>query len=184
MRRVFLKLLIANGNELGKQSGFKGLDGSRLLRILGEDKDLAKGIKDVAPSVDNHVDDASLLPVVGGVVAVLDAEGAEDCEGLLLALATACSDGQTTELTSVTSSLPLSPGILSGRHVLERNALVFEELDEGIGAAVRALEVLNLDRSTRGSRLFDSTSRGGYRTNLLTRVTTSSHNFINSFYLF
>ena len=113
---------------------------------------------------------------------MLDTEGSEDCEGLLLALATACSDGQTTELTGVTSSLSLAPSILSGRHILERNTLVLKELDERVGAAVSVLEVLNLDRSTRSS--FESTSRGGSRTHLLSRVTTGSHNLINSFYLF
>ena len=89
----FSKLLLTNGKELGKQSSFEGLDGSRLLFIRGEDKDLATGIEQVAPSVDDHVNDASLLPVVVGVVAMLDTERAEDCKGLLLALATACSDG-------------------------------------------------------------------------------------------
>ena len=89
----FSKLLLTNGKELGKQSSFEGLDGSRLLFIRGEDKDLATGIEQVAPSVDDHVNDASLLPVVVGLVAVLDTERAEDCKGLLLALATACSDG-------------------------------------------------------------------------------------------
>ena len=113
---------------------------------------------------------------------MLDAEGAEDCEGLLLALATAGSDGQTTELTGVATSLPLTPSILGGRYELKRNTLVFEELDEGVGAAVSILEVLNLDRSTRSS--FESASRCAVRTHRFTRVTTSSHNFINSFYLF
>ena len=125
----FSELLLANSKEFGKQSSFEGLDSSRLLFLSGEDKDLAKGIEYVAPCVDDHVDEASLLPVVMGVVAVLDTERAEDCEGLLLALATACSDGQTTELTSVTSSLSLTPSILGSRYILERNTLVFEELD-------------------------------------------------------
>ena len=178
----FSKLLLCNSKELGEQSGLESLDGGRLFRILGEDKDLAKGIEHVAPSVDNHVDDASLLPVVVRVIAVLDAERSEDCEGLLLTLATASSDGQTAELSSVTSSLSLAPGILGSHHVLERNTLVFKELDGGVGTAIGILEVLNLDRSTSSS--FESTSRGGGRTQLITRVTTSSHNFINSFYLF
>ena len=178
----FSELLLTNGKEFGKQSSFEGLDGSRLLLLSGEDKDLAKGIENVAPCVDDHVDEASLLPVVMGVVAVLDTERAEDCEGLLLALATACSDGQTTELTSVTSSLSLTPSILGSRYILERNTLVFKKLDERVGAAVSVLEVLNLDRSTLSS--FESASRGASRLHILARVTASSHNFINSFYLF
>ena len=89
----FSELLLTNGKEFGKQSSFEGLDGSRLLFIRGEDKDLATGIEQVAPSVDDHVNDASLLPVVVGVVAMLDTKRAEDCKGLLLALATSCSDG-------------------------------------------------------------------------------------------
>ena len=178
----FSELLLANSKEFGKQSSFEGLDSSRLLFLSGEDKDLAKGIENVAPCVDNHVDEASLLPVVMGVVAVLDTERAEDCEGLLLALATACSDGQTTELTSVTSSLSLTPSILGSRYILERNTLVFKKLDERVGAAVSVLEVLNLDRSTLSS--FESASRGASRLHILARVTASSHNYINSFYLF
>ena len=80
-----------------------------------------------------------------GVIAILDAKGSKDCKGLLLALATACNDGQTIELTSVTKSLSITPGSERDRYVLKRNTFVLEELNDGVRVAVHVLEVLNLD---------------------------------------
>ena len=115
----------------------------KLLRLLlfGREKGSSSGVGDVAPSIDDRVAVAGGLPILGIVVAELDAEAVHDCAELGQVLAA------SFDLRQSRSELALR--LLARLHdscFLNGLTSVLAHLLDGVSAAA-ALEVLELNLS-------------------------------------
>ena len=111
--------------------------------------------QEVGPCVDNRVGVAGLLPVLGVVVAVLDAERAEDGTKLSKTVLFATnSDGSLGETTTKLSTLALSlcclPSLWIPRLLVVSLTVVLEKLFERATATLQA-KVFPLDRGIKGT---------------------------------
>ena len=135
--------------------------------IVLSEGDRRLGSEDVSKGVDDGVDVAALLPVAGIVVAVADAEGAEDGAelGHTVGLALVGDEGlrkTATELATVTSSLAGLPAALDVLVSLdELLSVVHEHLLERLTTA-EAGEVLKGDLGESVLALGGTTASGGW----------------------
>ena len=115
----------------------------RLLLVLRSEEDGRALGKDIGECVDDRVGIASHLPVLRVVVAVLDAEHAEDSahlrETVLLSVdSDDCLRKSTSKLTAISSSLLGLPGLGFPRFLVVLLAVVLKDLLERVSAAVEA----------------------------------------------
>lgn len=121
-----------------------------ILFVLRSEQDGRAQAKGIGPSVNNWVVIASALPVLGVVVAVPDAEHAEDSaelgEAHLLATDFALGIRQTaTEFATLAGGLLGFPALWRLFNLLVGLSVVLEHHSEGIGTTVQT-EVMELDR--------------------------------------
>ena len=127
-------------------------DGGIFRFTFWSEHDSSDGADSITVGLDNRVNEASLLEVLGVVVAKLDAEhvhnGTQSSAVHFLAINGELDLGETSvELTAraVVSSLGCAPILLCPASLLPVLTVVSEHLSDRVGAAAEAVEVPELD---------------------------------------
>ena len=123
------------------------LPSSVLLRgtIKAED-DIGVGCDQIAPSVYNPVNQASLLPIGRIIVAFLNADGTKGGSGLLHFSALVADDRQLSHLSRIATGLPHGPSWQADSVFSPLSVAVVQEDSEGLSSSVY-LEVRDSDDS-------------------------------------
>ena len=116
---------------------------------LGTEEDFGAGTKDICPSVNDRIMVERALVVLRVVVAVLDAEHAEDgtelSHALLLAIDGDLSVGESTsELATLTSGFLGFPALSGLTNLLVLLTMVLEHLRERISTSIKSIKVVEL----------------------------------------
>ena len=146
LRLVLLEALLADLEELGGEAFLDGSHGSGFLVTRSEKSSLHRSLEQIGISLNNHVDEAGLLPIILVIVAVHLAKGAKQSTSLLASLTTEMDDGEPTELSNIAARFfKVSPIFWGVADELVVSLFVLEHLADRVDSAVGSAEVFDLE---------------------------------------